>query len=131
MKEENVKEEMKLILELMKANHSFDVGYFEDVLSRLEKTVGNELDRSDEQKIEQEFAENVQKAILKAVDGKPNLDMIGIIEQIISQAVGEYRGLKTKYMTDAASFFLNYLDSDKTKTLEKEIDKELEDDEQS
>ena len=133
MKEKKVKE-ISDVLELMKANQNFDVKQFEEILSELEHIVGNELDRSDEQKMEKLFAENVQKAILNALDGKPSLDMISIAEQIIAQAGGEYKALKTKYMNDAIDFFLNYLSKPgDAKTVEKEIDEELDDtdDEQS
>ena len=135
MNEEKDVKEISNILELMKANQNFDVLQFEEVLSEMEHIIGKELDRSDEQRMEQDFADNVKKAILKTLDGKPNLEMIGIVEQIISQAGVEYRGFKTKYMNDAVGFFIEYLETGKKikpkedETVEEQIDNEMEEDE--
>ena len=131
MKEKKL-DEMKNVLELMKANNNFDVARFEEVVQDLETIIGEELDRADEQKMETELADNVKKALLKTLEGNADLNMISIIEQIVTQAGGEYRALKTKYMNDAVTFFIDYLGFEKTKTVEDEIDKELPDtDEQS
>ena len=122
MKQKNI-EEMKNILELMKANNNFDIKLFEEVVQDLEHTIGKELDRADEEKMESELAENVQRTILKTLEGKPSLDMISIVEQIVTQAGGEYRALKTKYMNDAISFFIDYLGEKKPDIIE-ELEKD-------
>jgi len=126
-------DEMKKVLDLMKANQNFDVPVFEAVVKDLEDIIGKELNRADEQKMENELAKNIQKALLKALDGNPSLDMISIVEQIVSQSGNEYRAIKTKYMNDAVSFFIDYLGFDdsldkKQKFVEPSIEK---DDEQS
>jgi len=122
MKGKNMKIEMEKILEMMKAAQVFDEKHFEDVLSDLENLVGNELDRSDNQKMELEFAENVQKTILNALEGKPSIDMIGVVKMIVSQAENDYINFKTKYMHDAVEFFIKHLNE--TDTVEDEKDEE-------
>jgi len=112
MERKNI-DEMKYVLELMKDCNSFDVAKFEEVVRDLEGIIGNEIDRADEVKMEIELAKNVKKALLKTLEGEPSLDMIGIIEQIVSQAGGEYRTLKTKYMNDAIGVFLDYFGMEK------------------
>lgn len=102
-------EEMQKVLELIKANQNFDIAVFEAVVKDLESIIGKELDRADETKMENELAENIQKTLLKALDGNPSLDMISIVEQIVSQSGNEYRAIKTRYMNDAVSFFIDYL----------------------
>lgn len=118
-------DEMKKVLELMKANQNFDITVFESVVKDLEDIIGKELDRADEQKMEAELAGNIQKALLKALDGNPSLDMISIVEQIVSQSGNEYRAIKTKYMNDAVSFFIDYLgfEDSKQKTTPVEDDR--------
>ena len=119
--------------ELMQASNSFDVKQYEEIFHELESFIGKDIDRKDEEKMEQELAKNVKETILKALDGETSLDKISIVEQIVAQAGSDYKALKTKYMNDAVSFFIDYLGSEKTeKTVEEEIDKELPDtDEQS
>lgn len=102
-------DEMNKVLELMKANQNFDVSVFEAVVKDLENIIGKEIDRADEVKMENDLATNIQKALLKALDGNPSLDMISIVEQIVTQSGNEYRAIKTKYMNDAVSFFIDYL----------------------
>ena len=119
--DEKTVDEMKNVLELMKANNSFDVARFEGVVQELESIIGQELDRADEEQMEADLAKNVKKALLKALDGNASLDMISIVEQIVSQAGGEYRALKTKYMNDVVSFFIDYFGMTKPEEIEDAI----------
>jgi len=134
MNEEKI-EEMNKILELIKANQNFDVAVFEAVVKDLETIIGKEIDRADETKMETELAATIQKTLLKALDGNPSLDMISIVEQIVTQAGGEYRAIKTKYMNDAVSFFIDYLGIEKTDEIKQKYippeEPDEEDDEQS
>lgn len=106
---EKINELYKKVNELMKANNNFDVKQYEEILHELESIIGNEVDRADEEKMERELSQNVQKTILKALDGDATLGMVSIIEQIVSQAGGDYRVLKTKYMNEGIGFFIDYL----------------------
>jgi len=117
MNEEGI-QKMQKVLELMKANQNFDVAVFEAVVKDLEGVIGKELNRSDEEKMEKELAVNIKKALLKALDGEASLDMVGIVEQIVTQSGAEYRAIKLKYMNDAVTFFIDYLgmsDAEETK----------------
>ena len=117
---EEIYELYKKINDLMKASNSFDVKLFEEILGDVEQELNNELDRTDEEKMEDILAENTKTAILKALDGKTDLDKISIVEQIITQAGGEYRALKTKYMNDAITFLIDNIK--KNITTDKEDD---------
>ena len=115
----------KKVNELMKASNNFDVKQYEEILHELESIIGKDVDRKDEEKMETELAENVQRTLLNILDGAATLDMVGIAEQIVTQAGGDYRALKTKYMNDGVTFFIDYLESEDTeKTKEKNDDKE-------
>ena len=116
---EKIVDEMDNVLSLLKANQSFDIAHFEAVVKNLEEIIGKELDRSDEEKMEKELASNVQKALLKALEGKPSLEMISIAEQILAQSGNDYRAFKTKYMNDAVSFFIDYL-AEQKKTIDED-----------
>ena len=106
---EKINELYKKVNVLMQASGNFDVGQFEQVKQELEQLLGKELDDADEKKMEHGLAENAQKAILKALDGQPSLEMISIVDQIVSQAGGEYKAIKSKYMHDAVDLFIEYL----------------------
>jgi len=124
-----ISELYKKVNELMKANGNFDIKQFETVKADLEHLIGKELDTVAEEKMEKDFAASIQKALLKALDGNPSLDMISIVEQTVAQAGAEYRPIKSKYMNDAVDFFIDYLDFENTP--EKETQEEDDEDEQS
>ena len=128
MNEKNFVEIIKDISDLMKAANTFDVKQYEEILTNLEQLIGKELDRDEENKIEHDLAENIQGTILNTLKGEPNLDKISLVEQIVLQAGNEYRSFKTKYMQDAVQFFIQYIDenTDSKITVEDEIDKEIE-----
>ena len=119
-----INELYKKVNELMKASNNFDVKQYEETLHELESIIGKEIDRKDEEKMETELAENAQRMLLNTLDGDATLDMISIAEQIVTQAGGEYRALKTKYMNDGVTFFIDYLGiGDTTKPKEKNDDR--------
>lgn len=97
------------INELMKASNNFDIQQYEQTFHELEMLLGKEIDRSDETKTENTLATNIQETILRTLEGKATLDMISIVEQIITQAGGEYKALKTKYMNDGIGFFIDHM----------------------
>ena len=104
-----VNELYKKVNELMQASNSFDVKQYEEILHELEGLIGKDVDRKDEEKMETDLAVNIKEMILNTLEGEANLDMISIVEQIVTQAGGDYRALKTKYMNDGVTFFINYL----------------------
>ena len=108
-----VNELYKKVNELMKASNNFDVKQYEEILHELENIIGKEVDQHDEEKMERVLATNVVQMILNTLDGEPSLDMVSIVEQIVTQAGGEYRTLKTKYMNDGVNFFIDYLGNKK------------------
>ena len=125
---QKINEIYKDINDLMKAANSFDVQQYEEILNGLEQLIGKDLDRDKENKIEHDMAKNIQQTILNTLKGEPNLDKISLVEQIVLQAGNEYRSFKTKYMQDAVQFFIQYIDesTDSKITVEDEIDKEIE-----
>ena len=119
-----INELYKKVNELMQASNSFDVNRYEEILHELEQIIGKDVDRHDEEKMERELAENVQRLLLNTLEGEATLDMVGIVEQIVTQAGGDYRALKMKYMNDGVTFFINYLGiEDTTKPETKSDDK--------
>ena len=109
-----VNELYKKVNELMQASNSFDVKQYEEILHELEGLIGKEVDRHDEEKMEVDLAVNIKETVLNTLEGEATLDMISIVEQIVTQAGGDYRALKTKYMNDGVSFFIDYLGIDNT-----------------
>ena len=99
----------KEINNLMKASNSFDIEGYEITLHNIEQRIGKEVSRKDEQKDEEKLVTMFIDEVLKAIDNERTINTMIIIGQLLAQAEAEYKGLKTRYMNEGVSFFIDYL----------------------
>lgn len=100
----------KEINNLMKASNNFDIEGYEETLHDIEQRIGKEVSRKDEQQDEQKLVGIFIDEVLKAIDHERTINTMLTIGQLLAQAEAEYRGLKTKYMNEGVSFFIDYLE---------------------